>query len=405
MNITARNAQAEAPLIFVPGTVSSWPMDYFAGMADTSWDILNKKLPRGMLSFRSVILKNMSYIILEAWERLEDAPELMTTETCGERFCIDPIAGVYLDYFKALKAQGLKKDRDWFIFGYDTLRVGIEENAARLYEYILHILEETGAERVRLAGHSQGCLIIRQLVQETCRTAGKRDGLVSSFCLIAPPNRGVVNIYLLREGGIFNEMLAIRPASAAELRQMARDDISLDMTTTFLACMEGGGAGCKPEFIQDYMQSIARPVNQMLPVFPYLKKRADGSTEKWEEVDDPEHYPDNPFLKRLNRPESIARMTACGPGKSLVLYGTGLSSPEWITLGEKIPDNGRWRQGTPVSVDYSTQSDGLVLTKSVFIPGTEEPLSYIGCLCRHSGFFKAGTHALDILLKFSLNIP
>ena len=399
----------EEPLIFVPGTLGSWPEPYLAQMAETARDIVRRKVAPERLSLRSVMIRNLAGLIVEAWDRAEDDPLYYRSEVLGESFYIDPIADTYLGWMKHLQAKGLRKDRELFVFGYDTVRVGIPRNGERLRAFTEDVLARTGARKVRIIAHSQGCLVTRYMLQETSMSGRTGAERVASALLTAPPNRGVVNIYFLTEGGFYNEIQAIRPESLADLLDKAREDLSMDMMNAFLAFMEAGPDAPYPQVVRDYIRKNGEPIRQMLPVLPYLYRApADTASDrinrdqKTSSASVSVPAPRNTFLEHLNGTASLERLEVMGAGHLGILYGGGMNSPSRIYVRPETEETGLWEYGKPVSVDYTHKTDGIVLEDSARLPDDLSAVWYrYEEECAHSGFFFPGNRGFDTLTRFA----
>ncbi len=194
------------PIVFIPGTLGCFDASYCDAI--TNW--YKKPLTSDNMDRPT----NVPYFFTEGYK---DIPPGRDTNTIQSSFKLTLDNTDKLFYVNILKSPidtqytydalfttlsdenglGYIKDKDLFLFGYDTAETKINENASRLKQYIDYVLKKTGAKKVNLIAHSQGNLIARQYIQNFSRydSLKKKNSYgyaVNKFIMISPPNTGVV---------------------------------------------------------------------------------------------------------------------------------------------------------------------------------------------------------------------
>jgi len=300
---------AEYPIVIVPSTLSCWSsVDFDEVKAHVRKDSENAFTDIALTLVRPMLLSMLNSI--EAMERSIDSHYI--TETNGDIFYIEPFWDTYIPLCKYLESYGLEKDRDYFIFGYDTLNVTIEDNAQNLEQFIASVLAQTGETQIQLIAHSQGGLIARYYIQNL-------DGYktCAKFLGVGVPNQGVSYTYPLYAKGSFNPLDG-REMMIAILAYFAYGDFSDES---------------KMQLVQEHSKSIV----QMLPTYVDT-----GDLE-------------NSFLKALNRWDGLKKLDRMGKDNILFLAGSGCSTiSDFDAKGEML---------------YSYAGDSTVLTSSAILDG------------------------------------
>ena len=192
------------PIVFVPGTAGVWPAEYYNNILE--WN--EKKaaelnaIPtsdtekRFNFKFKYDISMIVANKFNEAKEKKVNLDAKRYVTNCindkGESYdyYIDPLADTYLGLITNLGKYNYEKDKNFFVFGYDTVETSISKNAKNLDAYIKYVLSVTKASKVKLIAHSQGNLVSRAYIQNF-------DGYknIDRFVMVAPPNCGVTKMY------------------------------------------------------------------------------------------------------------------------------------------------------------------------------------------------------------------
>lgn len=226
-----------------------------------------------------------------------------------------------------------------------------------------------GVDRVSIVAHSAGGLLVRDYIQNFYRDD------ISKVAFLGTPQRGVVDVYLLWEGGdvtapifsgIFEEHVEIRIKKRSQEALLER----------LLENMKQG-CGCSFfdsdfDFIRNGCPGTVGPmfgVRDLLPTFSYIKEAGHIST--LEPIED--MCEQNSFLANLE--QTVADLTVHGiPMK--IFAGSTLTTMKSITvatLGNSDSCEGQWADGSPRNRNRDKNAgDGRVLLKSV-CPGDDLP--------------------------------
>jgi len=271
---------AKYPIVVIPGTLGCWSsVDYAFLKAHVEKETGNSFANATLSLFRPSLLT-----MLESAEAMEKSVvSYYQTEVDGRVYYIEPFWDTYAPLCAYLEEHGLVQDEDYFIFGYDTLNVSIEDNALRLRKYIDLIKKQTGAQKVQLVAHSQGGLIARQYIQNLGGYL-----YVAKFLGVGVPNAGVTYTYPIYDKGTFNPLDG-RELSIGLLAYFIYGDFS---------------AASKRQLVHEHSKTIV----QMLPTY----------------IDTGEL--ENKFLLQLNSAESKKRLSYFGKQNVLMVTGSGVAT-------------------------------------------------------------------------------
>ncbi len=300
----------EYPIVFIPGTMGAWSSVDFASLKN---DIIKVDGGNSFANATLLVLRPTFISILESIEKMEkNFRSYYVTQVLGKTYYIEPFGDTYAPLFQYMEKNGLIQNKDYFIYGYDTLNVSIEENAKTLDKYIDAILKKTNADKVQIIAHSQGGLVARQYLQELGGTE-----YTAKFLGVAVPNHGVTYTYPLYTKGSFNP---------------------LDGREIFISILSYFAYGdffdaSKMRFVRENFKTIV----DMLPTY------YDTGDLK------------NEFLEKLNSKDSISNLDSLGTDNILMVTGSGCSTVASYDL-----------QGKAENVYYG---DGTVLIDSARLDG------------------------------------
>ena len=305
--------KSKTPVIIIPGIAECWEKDFYGGILDY-YETLNEKdlytdyrkkqfklvydqFNKGRSTICSSILNVLSKDTAKStniFDVLKDNPYI--TYFDGVYYYIDPISGKYNALQEMLVKEGYQKEKDMFIFGYDTLMVGVSDNAAKLKKYVDFVLKKTNASKVRIIANDEGNLVARKYIQDL---EGYKT--VEKFMMVAPPNKGAVSYYGLVKYGATQRIIS---------NEAILLDFVNDALLEFLTYRSTGGqdnADRKKEWIDKNAPAIKDMM--ALPVIENDSKYIDIS---------------NYFLLALNSYASVNNLKKLGRNNIQINYGSNL---------------------------------------------------------------------------------
>ena len=323
------------PLILVPGTFGSWlKTDIDSVLSLGNKGAVNLAMEKG-------------YLQKPDWEAHKRATFVNggATEAFGY---IDPFADTYSDFIAYLTASKWKEGADFWVFTYDTLRIGVRDNAKNLEAFVRRVKAETGSDKVTIVAHSQGCLVARYYAECLDKDS------VESLILLAPPNHGVLEAYKATQGGVVGDF----------------------MFRAFLGDVFGIKAAVlgRARAFHDAIKQCPA-IWQMLPDIPYLY--TDPSwwpNSKLEFRPDPlaaSQYPqpNEPILSILNDPDNLKRLKGVN---IYIVQSEGTDTEEWYEVGKQKWGSNLWEYGKLQKSNVTKQGDGGVLTRSAHLSTKDE---------------------------------
>lgn len=332
---TINNSVNKIPIIIVPGTVGIWPKEYYDKIvnwgaskgSEIAADIDDVNLEKNPISAAGKNIKIAEKVlkyepsILLADKVFNSGLEKVIKESNGETnisfaekneyllknkyitftngkyYYIDPISDAYTKLISTLESTPYEyvKNKDLFVFGYDTLETSISENGKELSDYIESVLNQTKATKVRIIAHSQGNLVARSFIQDN-----EGYNYIDKFIMVAPPNHGVTKTY-----GIYNfgSPKNVDITKLDPLKMNLQDDLLIGLRTTME--LDKSDDLAKIEWVQKELD-VAK---DMLPV---------GITNFMTD-------PGNTFLNKLNDKNSIGyKNFKTISNKVSILYGSNL---------------------------------------------------------------------------------
>lgn len=315
----ALGAYDGSPIIFIPGTAGIWNEEQYRVLLNDS------------LLFKAVDRATANY----------------TTVVNGELFILEPFGGLYNDFFEFLEGRGLIRDKDYFIFGYDTITTSIEVNARRLSDYIEYVRQRTRKYTVRIVAHSQGGLVARACIQ--FETDPDRIGSVSELVMVATPNKGTLLTYQMIEGGdchTYQNYLSVQAPFEILVSSIVKGSFIKGYAGEVVKKLNTRGADG---------EYLYQPIWQMLPTFPYLI----DSRGMRLDIMSPEAYPINLLLHRLNG-SSLARLSNI---RVIAVISIGTPIPETFIVDAADLNRTPWPHGKILSEGFGS-GDGVCLVKS-----------------------------------------
>ena len=287
---------------------------------------------------------NVNYepFLTEPWEPEVDdvldpviiVPGIMGSWNVSGRWQIDPIFHTYDNLMEALIAAGYKEDSllepepNLFTFSYNW-RNDNNATAGLLREKIEEVKNLTGADKVDLVAHSMGGLIARSYIQ-----GSDYQNDVDQLVFLGTPHLGSLESYLKYEGGdgFFS---------------------TGEKLTKYLFQIEAATQGYLN--LTDYIRAEVLSVEQLLPVFNYLKdKQPDNS---WQSRPYPLNYPQNNFLENLNSQSGVDLLKERVNITNIV---SDLGSESTLNYLRVVPDpdpgDNKWQSGYPENLESSLDS-------------------------------------------------
>lgn len=188
----------EYPIIVIPGTLGTLPMDLFDILGEISEMSPDDSLMQLVLSAMVPLLENGLEKVAMAKKGIS---EYYFTEVDGKEYYVEPFIDTYAPLFKMFEENGLKYNKDYFIFGYDSLGNSVDESSDEFEDYVEHILKTTGAKKVSVVAHSQGCLIARDYIQDDNNYKN-----IDVYMALGAPYQGSAEAYKLTTGTEFGSM-------------------------------------------------------------------------------------------------------------------------------------------------------------------------------------------------------
>ncbi len=115
---------------------------------------------------------------------------------------------------KNLQSDGYAIGQNLFIFSYDW-RLSVQDNSARLKDYLSTVLKQTGAAKINFLAHSLGGLILKQYLE-----TGDVAATVDNVIFAGVPNLGTP---LAAKILLFGDNLSIPLISSDELQKLSHD--------------------------------------------------------------------------------------------------------------------------------------------------------------------------------------
>jgi len=192
---------------------------------------------------------------------------------CDTRYPIVLVHGVgfrdikHLNYWGRIPAALEERGARIFYGSQDSLG-SIESNALQLKARVLEILDETGAEKVNLIGHSKGGLDSRYMI-----SLGMQD-CVASLTTLATPHHGSVSVdkllstpdFIVRIVAFFcNVWTRVVGDKSPDTYRMFQQ-----LTTRFASEFNAATPDMPGVFYQSFAFAMSRPTSDMLLWIPHL---------------------------------------------------------------------------------------------------------------------------------------
>ncbi|MBI2459276.1 MAG: alpha/beta hydrolase, partial [Parcubacteria group bacterium] len=247
---------------------------------------------------------------------------------------IDPIFHTYDNLMEALIAAGYKENSlneaepTLFTFPYDW-RQDNNLTANLLKQKIQQVKTLTGRDKVDIIAHSMGGLVARSYIQ-----GSDYQNDIDQVIFLGTPHQGSLESYLKYEGG--NGFFTTGEKLAKYLFQTeAATQGYFDLT--------------------DYIRVQVPTVEQMLPVFNYLKDKQPDNI--WQLRAYPLNYPQNNYLENLNSPANIDLLKQRAKITNII-GDLGLNSTLnylKVIADPDLKDN-KWQSGYPENLDKNLDS-------------------------------------------------
>ncbi|MBI2459868.1 MAG: hypothetical protein HYV53_05000 [Parcubacteria group bacterium] len=260
-------------------------------------------------------------------------PGIMGSWNVSGRWQIDPIFHTYDNLMEALIAAGYKENSlneaepTLFTFPYDW-RQDNNLTASLLKQKIQQVKTLTGRDKVDIIAHSMGGLAARSYIQ-----GSDYQNDIDQLIFLGTPHRGAVESYLRYEGAIFTG--------------------TLSWLQKYLFQTEAATQGYFD--LTDYIRAKVLTVEQMLPVYDYLKDKLPNNI--WQLRPYPLNYPQNNYLETLNSQVNIDLLRQRA-NITNIISDLGLNSTLNYLRVVADPDttDNKWQNGYPENLSQNLDS-------------------------------------------------
>ncbi len=252
-------------------------------------------------------------------------PGILGSAEKNKQWVIDPILHVYDNLIDTLKANGYEEGKTLFTLPYDWHNSNMVTETL-LRSKIDEVENICGCNRVDIIAHSMGGLVARYYVQSPLY---KHD--VDKLIFLGTPHLGAPKVYLTWEAG-----------------EGAGDTADWALKSFFSKEAKKAGYGN----IFDYIRNNVPSIEQLLPVYDYIKIKSSGEIIKY-----PEDYPRNYFLENLNN--NVSALLNSGVSLYDFVGNTGTSTIDLIRVASST-DSVLWADGMPDGFyDKNSTDNGL----------------------------------------------